>query len=774
MPDLTANPNSIPIVCYAEDWGRLPSSTQHLMRGLSKTHPVLWVDSMGLRTPSAASSGDLKRIWNKVTKFSEGIHEVEPNIWRLSPLVVPIQKWKWVRAFNRRLMKVYVGGFLKKNRFDTFIQWSSSPTSAPMLGALSELANVYYVGDEFSEFSQFDKELVIGLERDLLVRSDLLFVVSDRLKETKSRYNGVVKMLPHGCDYAHFSTVANLSESDIPADLSAIPRPRIGYYGLIRDWFDFPMLREIFSRRKDWSLVLVGPCDTDVSAISDLPNVHMLGAKQYADLPKYLRGFDVGIIPYRDSEITRNANPLKLLEYLSSGIPVVTTDLPAVHAYRNGLRLAGDTATFEKMIAEALAEKSGSLASARQSIAQENSWSARVQTVESEFGRYVYPLTKTPQKPVVMHLIAAMNMGGAEKIVLNLAGRSSRGESRYEHRVTSFVRIFDGAGSEFLREIDELNTLTDRLPIYKGWDLSDIGRFRRILEKHQVSIVHTHGYKADIVGVRAARRLGLKVIATAHGFSAGADKLNRNEKIGRWFLKRVDRVIAVSENVETTLTESGVEKSKIVLLPNAIDFGAFAHPPTRDFRAEWKVGRETLIVGTAGRLSAEKAQANLIRAVAQLPENLKQRVMLVIAGEGPERETILKAAAECSIAEQVKLVGFVRDVHSFYRALDLFCLPSLTEGHPLTLMEAAACEIPVVASRVGAIGQLVNDGVDGYTPPACDVNQLTQAIAKVLNSGDHGKAMATKLKQKLAQTYDIGHWADKIDDLYTELLKARR
>lgn len=766
---------SLPIVCYAEDWGRLPSSTQHLMRGLSKTHPILWVDSMGLRAPSAASAGDLQRIWAKIKKFSEGIDEVEPNIFRLSPLVLPLHKFSPVRRFNRRLMKVYVGGFLKKKRFDRFIQWSSSPTSASMLGALGESANVYYIGDEFSEFTQFDKELVTSLERELLVRSDLLFVVSERLRQTKSKFNAVVEMLPHGCDYEHFSSVTKLGEHDIPADLAKIPHPRIGYYGLIRDWFDFPMLREIFRRHPEWSLVLVGPCDTDTSGISDLPNVHLLGPKPYADLRKYLRGFDVGIIPYRDAEITRNANPLKLLEYLSSGIPVVTTDLPAVHAYSDGLRIAKDIAGFEQGIVNALGETGIDQAEARQKIGRENSWKSRVEMVETIFDKQVYPRTSPPSQPVVMHLIAAMDIAGAEKVVLNLVGHSkkSSGENKYEHRVTSFVRMSDGRGSDFLRQADSAGVMTDRIPIYAGWDIGDVVKLRRIIKQRSVSILHTHGYKADIVGVISAKLSGLPIVATAHGFSAGKDKLSRNENIGRWFLKGANRVIAVSENVKKTLIDSGINERKIALLPNAISFEYFAKPPAHDFRRDWNIASDRLVIGTAGRLAAEKAQANLIRAVLLIPEALRSRITVVIAGEGPEQERLLATALEMRLADRVKLIGFVRDVRSFYHALDLFCLPSLTEGHPLTIMEAAACGVPVVASRVGAIGQLISDGVDGYTTEPGNIRQLAKTIEAALSQPDRGRKMGQILRDKLRLDYDIGPWATRVNEIYGDLLREK-
>jgi glycosyltransferase involved in cell wall biosynthesis len=776
---------STPIVCYAEDWGRLPSSTEHLMRGLSKTHPILWVDSLGLRTPSAASSGDLKRIIAKVRKFSAGICEVEPNIFVLTPLVLPFHRYSLVRRFNRRLLKVYVGGFLKKRRYDRFIQWSSSPTSSSMVHALGEAANVYYIGDEFSEFTQFDKELVIALERQLLVKSDLLLVVSDRLYATKSRFNALIEKVPHGCDFEHFARTSSLTERDIPEDLSRIPHPRIGYYGLIRDWFDFDMLKHVFTRHPEWSLALVGPSDTDTSSIDSLPNVHLLGRKEYAALPGYLRGFDVGIIPYRKTEITLNANPLKLLEYLSSGIPTVTTDLPAVRPYKDGLRIAKDAAQFEAAIKDALAETGAEARTARQALGRENSWRSRVELVESIFDKHMYPLVGRPTKPVVMHLIAAMNIAGAEKVVLNLINKGHDNDSvassvvemrpdvaaPFEQRVTSFVRISDGAGVDFLREVESKGVRTDRIAISKRFDLSNISALRRIIKRHNVGLLHTHGYRADIAGVIAAKLSGIPIVVTAHGFTSADSKLNRNERTGCWFIRWADRVIAVSENVRQTLIKAGVAERKIARIPNAVSFDYFSQPGKYEYRREWKIRPDEIVIGTAGRLSSEKAQGNLIKAVERLPEPIRNRVRIVIAGEGPEASSIILTAQNSELTGQLTMAGFVQDMRSFYQALDIFCLPSLTEGHPLTIMEAAACGVPVVASKVGAIGQLISDGVDGFTPEPRDIDALVTSLEKCLGLPDRGKDFGRKLREKLSRHYDLDPWAVKINALYADLLK---
>ncbi|MBD3168587.1 MAG: glycosyltransferase [candidate division Zixibacteria bacterium] len=758
----------IPIVCFAEDWGRLPSSTQHLIRGLSKTHRILWVDSLGLRTPSAGSKGDLTRIFSKIKNFLSGIKEVEPNIYRFTPIVIPMYKYRWVRWFNKNLLKLFIKTYLRGKGIRKFINWSSCPTSADLTGELGEFASVYYIGDEFSEFTQFDKGLVGELERKLLIKSDILFVVSDKLTETKSQFNSLVYKVPHGCDFEHFSRTLQLGDDDIPEDLKKIPGPRVGYYGLVRDWFDFGMLRDIFSRRQDWSLALVGPSDTDTSEIDKLENVHMLGPKPYKQLPNYLRGFDCCIIPYRKTEITINANPLKLLEYMSSGKPIVTTDLPSVYPYRDGLNTAGDTAGFEAAIEKAMGVEDEKSTSTRIQIARANSWQSRVDNIEKSFDKHIYPFSRKTESPVVMHLIAAMSIAGAEKVILNLFGQKDNTE--FDLRAASFVRYADGSGTEFLTAVNETGCATDRIYIDKRWSWSDIRALKRIIRRHNVKILHTHGYKSDINGIIAARLTGIPLVATAHGFTAADENLQLYEKIDRFFLKFADRVLCVSDNVRESLRRAGIDPLKAEVVTNAVDFEYFQKDADIEFRDKWNINEGEIVIGSAGRLSAEKGHINLIKAAAELPPVVREKMKIVIAGDGPRKDELLKLASEKGLADRLILAGFISDMRSFYQAVDIFCLPSLTEGLPLTILEAAASKKAIVASNVGYIPHLIDDGFDGFTPVAGDVSSLAGILIKLLNSQDDIELYGDRIFNKLRVDYSVENWAQKIFDIYDNLL----
>lgn len=765
---MSSDARTIPIVCYAEDWGRLPSSTQHLMRGLSKTHPVLWVDSLGLRPPSA-TKGDIGRVFTKIGKFFSGVNEVEPNLFVMTPLVIPLFKYRLVRWLNRLILKTYVRVFLFRHDINEFLQWSSCPTAAIMLNALGELANIYYIGDEFSEFTQFDSGLVGQLERELLVRSDLLFVVSDRLARTKAQFNPLIRKIPHGCDYEHFSMALTMSNDEIPTDMRAISRPIVGFYGVLGDWCDFDMLKSIFSRHPEWSLVLIGPSECSSPPLQHLPNVHLLGKRSYEDLPRYLRAFNVCLVPYRkDSSRIINANPLKFLEYLASGRPVVSTDVPAIHPYAQGVSISETVDQLEAAIRTAIQSDSENAKATRLTIAKENSWQNRVSKVETLFNKHIYHHKTSAEKPVVLHLIAAMNMAGAEKVVLNLL--SQKNTSKCDLRVTSFVRVRDGKGTDFLGAAAKLDTIIDKIPLYRGWDLRDFGRLRRLLKRHDVKLLHTHGYKSDIVGVIVSRLTGLPLVATAHGYTAADSKLQRNERIDRFFLRFANKVICVSDNVKESLLRSGLPERKTEIIPNGIDFDFFTKSADKDFRTDWKIGDREIIIGTAGRLSAEKAQINLVKAFAMLPPETRNNCRLIIAGSGPEKDAINSSAAELGLETSVTLTGFISDMRSFYQAIDIFCLPSLREASPLTILEAAASSRPVVTTRVGSVGNLIDDSIDGLIVQPGNLHQLSDALRKVIVSEELRRSFGTRLRKKLAKDHGIKQWAQTIFGIYEELL----
>jgi len=203
-------------------------------------------------------------------------------------------------------------------------------------------------------------------------------VSSSRLFETKHRYNPNTFLVTHGVDVAHFKT-ACLPATAPPADCANLPRPVIGFFGLIADWVDLEVVRYLAASRPQWSLLLIGEIQTDTSALRELPNVHLLGRRSYQSLPAYCRAFDVAILPFVINELTVAANPLKLREYLAAGLPVVATPLPEVLKLNGLVRTALTPAEFLNQIEALLSEGKRGPDPAVSRLMERESWDHKVE-----------------------------------------------------------------------------------------------------------------------------------------------------------------------------------------------------------------------------------------------------------------------------------------------------------------------------------------------------------------------------------------------------------
>ena len=225
-------------------------------------------------------------------------------------------------------------------------------------------------------------------------------------------------------------------------------------------------------------------------------------------------------------------------------------------------------------------------------------------------------MEKVAAQPVVMHVREAMSIGGAERLILNLLKRRELGE--YDLRLASFVRTRDGAGEDFVREAAATGVPIERIKLSRRWDFGNIIALWKIVRRHEVRLLHTHGYRSDMVGAIVSVLTGVPMVASAHGFTAADANVSRNEKIGRFFLRAAGKIICVSDNVRDTLIKSGLPERKLVMIPNAVDFGHFSNWIGGSLRKDWQIGSDDIVIGSAGRLSPEKAHINLIKACSQL------------------------------------------------------------------------------------------------------------------------------------------------------------
>ncbi|WP_257263373.1 glycosyltransferase [Endozoicomonas sp. ONNA2] len=364
------------LIVFGEDWGGLPSSTQHLISHLMTRHRVIWVNSIGMRSPQL-SLRDLKRVWQKMMAMFKGKsaqmpqEQMPPVI--INPKVLPFHRFKWVRQLNKRLLLKDINRAIAQERFDKVILWLSLPTAVDMVGSLNEQASIYYCGDDFEGLDGVDHKMVKPLEQELAEKVDLILVVSKTLARKFAHPDTII--LPHGVDYPLFSSPA-ARPHDLPEN-----GPIAGFYGSISGWLETDLLAQSATALPSWQFVFIGDIKTDVSSLAALPNVHFLGARPHHQLPSYIQHWNVALLPFRNNKQIAACNPLKLREYLASGTPIAATSFPAAREYEDLLAIQSPREPFSRVILRAneLREEKAR----RQNRVSSESWQHRAAQLEA-------------------------------------------------------------------------------------------------------------------------------------------------------------------------------------------------------------------------------------------------------------------------------------------------------------------------------------------------------------------------------------------------------
>lgn len=379
------------------------------MRVLAERNHVVWVNYHGSRRPTV-SGADLRAAMGRLRQVIQGPRRVAENITVVTPMVAPLPGSRSAAALNRRLLVRQIRSVLRELPKRPVQLWTFAPDVDYLAGEFGEEAFIYYCVDDFSEFTGYDREAILAAEGRLGARADLVITTSQRLFELKqfNRPSGTpgkasahgpsdespgyprpapprrTVLVTHGVDAEHFGTAVT---ARIPDDLGAIPRPILGFWGLIQDWVDLELLAGIASARPDWSIVLVGELLSNAARLAALPNVHLLGRRPYSLLPAYARGFDVGMIPFQLNPLTQAVNPIKLREYLASGLPVVSSALPEVRRYSRWVRIARGALGWIAAIEGSIREDGESLREARREAMRGESWAAKVREIEGHLER---------------------------------------------------------------------------------------------------------------------------------------------------------------------------------------------------------------------------------------------------------------------------------------------------------------------------------------------------------------------------------------------------
>ncbi len=369
------------IVYFGTDWeGENRTSAHHLARSLASRHRMLYFECPGLRAPSVTGR-DLRRMLQKVKLAFAAPRRPNERTEVRTLLQLPLRRFRPIARLNEMLIRWRVRSLVRQARGTSAVtSWFLVPHVGHLADSIGEDRSIYYCVDDHSAMPGMDVDVVRRMDDELTGRVDLVFAVSKVLFERKASLARRVMLAPHGVDVAHFRRAA--AGLPRPADLPP-GSPIIGYFGLVADWIDLELIQLLAERRPEWQFVMIGRIATSEARLPTASNVHLLGRRPYEQLPEYGAHFDVALIPYLPNEQVRNANPLKLREYLAMEKPIVSVSTPEIDGFSDYISIAGTVDEWEKAIELELTGQHGIDSRARRTLVDGMSWERRLAEVES-------------------------------------------------------------------------------------------------------------------------------------------------------------------------------------------------------------------------------------------------------------------------------------------------------------------------------------------------------------------------------------------------------
>ena len=351
----------------------------------------------------------------------------------------------------------------------------------------------------------------------------------------------------------------------------------------------------------------------------------------------------------------------------------------------------------------------------------------------------------------ILHLRKSEGFYGAERVILSLAKAAKR------HGIKSVV----GCINDTRRPCTDLASEAERNQVEnilfaceKRLDLILVRDIVRFVRQRKVDLIHTHGFKANLYGLLASMMTGIPVLSTMHGWTHANVLIRMWERIDLFILRFFPKIVAVSQALLQDLAKNGIDTKRIIHISNALAVPGPCGDSHLALRSELGILPEEKVVGIVGRLSVEKGHRYFFDAAKKVFQTFPH-VKFLVVGEGNLRPSLEVYAHNLGLEDRILFTGFQKEVYDYYRLMDVVVSSSLQEGVPINLLEASAHGKPVVASSVGGIPSIVEDGRTGYLVPPGDAEAIALRIEQILSDGKLAEKMGDRGKAVVKSRFNL-------------------
>lgn len=487
--------------------------------------------------------------------------------------------------------------------------------------------------------------------------------------------------------------------------------------------------------------------------------VQLLGMRN--DVSEILSACDICVLPSL-SEGLSNA----LLEYMAAGKPIVATDA------------GGNAELIQHMVSGLLTKKADSKdladkiimllenANLREKLSRQAKEDAKdkfpiekmIKKYEKLFEELTERKCEVGRKTNILHLISSSGFYGAERVMLQLAKESNCNGTK------SWVSALNNAYNSHLEVIDAARE--NRLPAHafesRGrFDWKTINSLCDFIKDNNIDILHTHNYKANLIGLLAAKKAKIPAVATLHGYIGNGFRLKLYERLDRFILKYFNKVILVDKSLKKHFNNSSINMEVINNGVNTNDLPISSAAAPQD--------KKEITIGTVGRLSQEKGHKYLIEAFAGIIKDYPDSRLLIV-GDGILRKELENLCAALRISENVTFTGFQENVSRYYRQMDIYVSCSLVEHFPMAILEAMSFKKAIVATNVGGTQDLIEDKVTGLLVNSGSADEIREAILNYINIPSLRETYGKNACQFVKENYSLGRMVKSYKKIYEDTI----